>query len=415
LNSIVLRRFFKQVPEFSSGGGPVWIRDIKLMSLSMVVNGYIALHNLDLLQKKAPAEARAPKYRDALNNFLMTPPTPSKKECIESDGPKEVLTTLASREEKVRKKFDALKKFLATPTSPLDNERKKFVEAYRAFRKCADEIAVELGETMLVKYWKSNKLDFITAEDPEESVDPTAQPKIEPAKSGARGVPFPLDVEKAIVRQSGSADRLEFVLLRHAAHAAESPTEHPLALAAAAGSSRPQSASADRGNSVSTSFWAMECSELAAPGETDDQPQASGPSKEEYELASLYVALHYSTYIGYILHQLQNLLVGSSVCFALLMLALNSFAFQAPQTLFHLASATFLIGGIFVLKALAQMERDPILSRLSGSKEGELGKDFYIRVLTFGTLPILTVLATEFPSIGQYISSLVKPMSAVLH
>jgi hypothetical protein len=370
LNGIVLGRFFTQVSEFSGGSGPVWIRDVKLMSLSTVVNGYVALHNLDSLRKNA-IEARAPTYRDALKMFLMT------------------------------------------PTPPSNRDRRKFVEAYRAFRRSADDISVELGNTVLLEYWKNNKLDFVAAEDSGEPAAPTAKPKSVPAKAGAQR--DPVNIEKAILRQSWTVDRLEFVLLRHAAEESESPAEHRLAFAAAAGSSRPQSASVDRGNSVSSASWALGSWEIDTHHEPENQQKISGPSKDEYELASRYVALHYSTYIGYVLHQLQNLLVGSSVCFALLMLGLNSFAFQAPQTLFHLASATFIIGGIFVLKALAQIERDPILSRLSGSKEGELGKDFYIRVLTFGTVPILTVLATEFPSIGQYISGLIQPMSAALH
>ncbi len=365
LNSILLGRFFEQVSEFSGGGGPVWVHDVKLMSLSTVINGYIALYNLGRLQKM-PLRPGAAEY------------------------------------------LGALKGFLKTPTSPSKHGRRDFVESYRNFRLCASDICVELGKNVLNTYWTTNRLDFVAVGDPQESANAPIEPK---ATLRTDAQYAPVDLDKAVLNPCWTANRMEFVSSHHVRNAAESAAE-PLRMAAAANSS--QTSPADRQSLGSMSSWVMDRLELVASSKPDDTSKTSSPSRDQYELASRYVTLHYSAYIGYVLHQLQNLLVGSTVCFVLSMLGLNSFVFQAPQTIFHLVSAGVVIGGIIVLVTLAQMERDPILSRLSGSKEGHLGKDFYVRALTFGIPIVLTVLATEFPSIVQYISMWITPMSAAL-
>ncbi len=55
------------------------------------------------------------------------------------------------------------------------------------------------------------------------------------------------------------------------------------------------------------------------------------------------------------------------------------------------------------------MHRNPILSRITDTKANELGGDFYLRVVSFGILPVLTWLAYEFPDIGNLISKFLLP------
>jgi hypothetical protein len=130
---------------------------------------------------------------------------------------------------------------------------------------------------------------------------------------------------------------------------------------------------------------------------------------ESYEMASNYVALQYSIFIGYALRHIQNLLLCSVVTFVMLVLGLNSFSFQAPQAISHLTITALALGAVVVIRVLAQIERNPIISRISGNREGSLGKDFYMRVITYGALPVLTVLGTQFPSIGRFLTSWAEP------
>jgi hypothetical protein len=55
------------------------------------------------------------------------------------------------------------------------------------------------------------------------------------------------------------------------------------------------------------------------------------------------------------------------------------------------------------------MERNPILSRISGSTAGELNKGFYLKLVSYGALPVLGILASQFPSISKFLFPWVQP------
>jgi hypothetical protein len=63
---------------------------------------------------------------------------------------------------------------------------------------------------------------------------------------------------------------------------------------------------------------------------------------------------------------------------------------------------------------LAQIHRDPILSRLTRTNANELGFDFYIRIVTFGALPVVTWLAYQFPAVGGTILKYLQPATQVV-
>jgi len=92
-----------------------------------------------------------------------------------------------------------------------------------------------------------------------------------------------------------------------------------------------------------------------------------------------------------------------------LVLALHSFSFQAPQAISRFLILALAAGAVIVIRVLAQIERNPVLSRMSGTEEGQLSKDFYLRVLTYGALPVLTVISTQFPAIARFITSWAQP------
>ncbi len=142
---------------------------------------------------------------------------------------------------------------------------------------------------------------------------------------------------------------------------------------------------------------------------TADEEKPEKTEDSAYRYAMKFVVLQYAAFIGYVLRQLQNLLLCSVLGFVLVVLVLNSYAFQAPQTITRFLILGLIAAGLIVVRALAQMEKDPILSRLSGTAEGELGKDFYIRALGYGALPILTVVSSQFPAVSQFLMSWAAP------
>ena len=127
------------------------------------------------------------------------------------------------------------------------------------------------------------------------------------------------------------------------------------------------------------------------------------------ETAQTFVALQYSMFINYGVRQIQNLLLAVSVGYGLLVAALNVYAFEASHLINRFLLAGFVVLGIVIWQAMSQMERDPILSRLSGSTEGELSREFYVKLIGYGALPLLTVLSSQFPAIGHFLTSWVEP------
>jgi hypothetical protein len=86
--------------------------------------------------------------------------------------------------------------------------------------------------------------------------------------------------------------------------------------------------------------------------------------------------------------------------FVLAIVAWNSYPFEPRQLinwLFTILLVVFLRRHYLVF---AQMHRDPILSRTTDKKPNELGWDFYLRVASFGAVPVLTWLAYNYPAIG---------------
>jgi hypothetical protein len=90
-------------------------------------------------------------------------------------------------------------------------------------------------------------------------------------------------------------------------------------------------------------------------------------------------------------------------------LALNSFSFQTPEAISRLILTGLIVGGVVVVRVLAQIERNPIISRLSGTEEGTLGKDFYLQIISYGALPLLAVVGTQFPAAARLFTSWVQP------
>jgi hypothetical protein len=137
--------------------------------------------------------------------------------------------------------------------------------------------------------------------------------------------------------------------------------------------------------------------------------QMETSQQDGYGLAQAFVALQYSMFINYGVRQIQNLTLTVSLGFGLLVVALNVYSFQSPQAIGRFLLVAFVLLGYVMWKIMSQMERDPILSRLSGSTGGELNKEFYMKLIGYGALPVLSILTSQFPSIGVFLTSWVQP------
>jgi hypothetical protein len=141
-------------------------------------------------------------------------------------------------------------------------------------------------------------------------------------------------------------------------------------------------------------------------GPEPDQPVATSPDILREEI----IALQYDDYIQYVLHQQRNLLLFAVLSFILSILALHAYPFEGPRMITTFITFVFIAfaGGVIVV--LAQADRNPILSRITKTTPGKLSGGFFLKVAGYIGVPLITVLSSQFPSLGHFLFSWVQPL-----
>ena len=156
------------------------------------------------------------------------------------------------------------------------------------------------------------------------------------------------------------------------------------------------------------------CSYLAeywgrgATGLATDQEKIE-PGDLRFVLAENLVALRFYNYIRYVVTEMRNILFFAAMAISLLFISLHTYAFRAGRSIDLSFVFLFLFLGTGVIWVLAQMERDPLLSRLQGTEAGNLGKNFYLDVAKYGIVPLLTIISSQVPWISNLLLGWFQP------
>ena len=153
--------------------------------------------------------------------------------------------------------------------------------------------------------------------------------------------------------------------------------------------------------------WRMQGSFPNAPIQIRAVPE--GADLAGVILAEEFLAIRYVALIRAILANMRYLMLFVSGSFVLSIVAWNSYPFEPRQQIDWLFTALLLVLGSGIIWVFAQMYRNPILSRITESRPNELGMEFYIRIVGFGAIPVLTWLAYQFPAVGSEIFKLFQP------
>ncbi|PYP89850.1 MAG: hypothetical protein DMG65_12780 [Candidatus Angelobacter sp. Gp1-AA117] len=122
-----------------------------------------------------------------------------------------------------------------------------------------------------------------------------------------------------------------------------------------------------------------------------------------------YIALRFVAFIRGALAYMRHAMIFLGLSFSLVLISLNLYSFEPHQTLLWSFTALFVVIGAVIMRVLMQVHRDHILSRITDTKPNEVGWEFYLRMVSVGVVPLLTLLATHFPSIGRGLLSLFQP------
>lgn len=117
-------------------------------------------------------------------------------------------------------------------------------------------------------------------------------------------------------------------------------------------------------------------------------------------------------YLGFIqntIGRIRSIAMGILALFVASTLAVSSYPFDPLPTIGAIFLITFLLVGAIVIFVYAEMHRDATLSAITNTRAGELGFDFWAKLVTFGIGPLIGLLTTLFPSMTDFIVSFLQP------
>jgi hypothetical protein len=132
-------------------------------------------------------------------------------------------------------------------------------------------------------------------------------------------------------------------------------------------------------------------------------PEQSALDESLVKNAELFVASRVVDFLRQVFPQMMNLVVSASVGLLALILAASSYPFPQRDTISWLSWIILLSVIGVTIAILVQINRDRIVSMLSGTTPGELNwnSGFVWHLVIFGLVPILTLLGAQFPSALQ--------------
>ncbi len=127
------------------------------------------------------------------------------------------------------------------------------------------------------------------------------------------------------------------------------------------------------------------------------------------------VCMVYVNFLLAMLVRIRTLIVAIGGMFVLTMIGVTQYPFE-PKAYIQVMLAVlfvFIVGVVGLV--FAQIHRDTTLSNITDTTPGELGADFWLRMLSFTALPLFTLLASQFPSINRLFYSWLQPALQALN
>jgi hypothetical protein len=131
---------------------------------------------------------------------------------------------------------------------------------------------------------------------------------------------------------------------------------------------------------------------------------------EQIKQGRIFMIGHVASFLQYILVHLQNLAGLVTIGLLLMLLAATSYPFQPREPLLLFSWVSMLVVAAVTLFIFVQLNRDRVLSLLSGTRPGSfnLSGDLVYRVMIHGIVPIIALLGAQFPEAVQNILSWVN-------
>ena len=127
-----------------------------------------------------------------------------------------------------------------------------------------------------------------------------------------------------------------------------------------------------------------------------------------------WVALLYVHYIRMVLFQIRSRITASAILYLLLVWSVTSYPFLNRHILLVAFSVLLALLAAVTVAIYASVNRDPILSRITDERPGHLDVDFFLRTGSAIAIPLLGLIASQFPEVSNFLFSWIEPsISAV--
>lgn len=129
-----------------------------------------------------------------------------------------------------------------------------------------------------------------------------------------------------------------------------------------------------------------------------------------------FIAVQVVAYIDRLFPHLRNALVFSTLGMLVMLLSISTYPFQPEHFLLMLVwFMIFTIAGLTFF-VLIQMNRDEVLSRVAKSEPGKLSWDrrFMAQLLVYVAVPVVSLLAAQFPAVHQSVFFWLEPALKIL-
>jgi len=145
----------------------------------------------------------------------------------------------------------------------------------------------------------------------------------------------------------------------------------------------------------------------------DDRRKAEPPNQAPAtQLAEQFVCLFYLNFILSVIFRMRTLVMSAAGIYVFALFSFSSYPFE-PRSSFHVLMVIlfFLVAGTVGI-VLAQMHRNGTLSRITKTVPGELGIDFWLRLSAFVSVPLLSLIAAQFPEVSNTLASWLESLQS---
>ena len=148
------------------------------------------------------------------------------------------------------------------------------------------------------------------------------------------------------------------------------------------------------------------------PDDKCDDDRKLGPAPSQNELIRNAEELVCLTYLGFaqnLLGRIRTIVLGGVYLFVAATIAVSSYPFDPRPLLSGVLLLLFVAFGAVVVFVYADMHRDATLSHVTNTNPGELGSEFWFKVVGYGAAPVLGLITQIFPEWSGFLFSWLQP------